>query len=72
MNDGSGPIGLPARVAAGVLGGSLLVGGAAFLVAGVLMLPRGVLVVFAGVAACVFGLVFARACWTGMSPRWPD
>ncbi len=72
MNDGSGPIGLLARVVAGVLGGSLLVGGAVFIVAGALALPNGIIVILGGVAGCVIGLVFAQASWTGRSPPWPD
>ena len=70
MNDGSGPIRMPVRVAAGVLG--------IYMGAGGLLLAFGVLsahVWQAGLAALTglwIAYLFVRAAITGQSPGWPE
>ncbi len=72
MNDGSGPLSIPARVAAAVLGAYLLVGGVLLSLTGATHLPRLWVGTLEGVGTVFLGAVFVAAAKTGRSPAWPD
>jgi len=72
MNDGSGPLSIPVRVAAAVLGTYLLVGGVLLSLTGATHLPGLWVAALEGVGTVFLGAVFVRAAKTGRSPAWPD
>jgi len=72
MNDGSGPLSIPIRIAAAVLGAYLLAGGLGLAGAGVTHLPRLWILLLEGVRTVFLGASFVVAAKTGTSPAGPD
>jgi uncharacterized membrane protein HdeD (DUF308 family) len=72
MNDGSGPISMPVRILAAVLGAFLGIGGVLLFVTGLSEFPRLWLAALEGVVTVLLGGAFLFAAKTGRSPAWPD
>jgi hypothetical protein len=71
-DDGSGPLKTRSRVAAGVLGVFLSLGGTFMIIGGIVGFPRVWMALLLGLFALGLGLVFIRAAVRGWSPGWPD
>jgi cadmium resistance protein CadD (predicted permease) len=72
MNNGSGPISMPVRVLAAILGTYLGVGGALLFATGLSSFPHLWLAALQGLVTVVLGATFLFAAKTGQSPAWPD
>ena len=72
MNDGSGPITLPVRIIAGVLGLFLAIGGVLLFATGISEFRRLWFAALQGIVTVFLGAAFLMAAKTGRSPAWPD
>jgi hypothetical protein len=70
--DGSGPLPIPVRIIAGVLGAGLAIGGLVLIAADFKESPRFFLRAITGVGGITVGAQLLRAAWKGWSPPWPD
>lgn len=71
-DDGSGPLTMPVRAVAAVLGLFFVVGGVLIFATGVSELPGLWIPVLEGVVGVLLGGLFLVAAKTGRSPAWPD
>ena len=70
--DGSGPLPIPIRIVAGVLGVGLTIGGLVLVAVDFKESPRFFLRAITGVGSITVGAQLLRAAWKGGSPPWPD
>ena len=72
MNNGSGPLAWPIRLAAAVLGLYMGIGGVLLSLTGASDFPRLWSAVLEGVVGTLLGIFLLVAAKTGWSPQWPD